>query len=233
MDYVMGDNPLTPQESNDRYARVVNGHSYTSKDLAEAIAKGNIGISKAEALAVLEAEADIQLRWLAEGFSINTRLAHFHPSIPGKFLEGEFPHEAVIRITPSKEVVKLAKKIPLRHVEPARPIRIETVYDVKSDTVNSMITGGGTVKIKGHNLKVMGTDPTVGVEFVNADNPTAVHPVAVKDIIVNNPSKLIVIAPAMSSGEEVYLKVTTQYSKSVKGLKTPRSITFEKKLTVV
>jgi hypothetical protein len=233
IDYVMEDNLLTPQNPNDRSARVVNGRSYTAKDLAEAISKSNIGISKAEALAMLEAEADIKLRWLAEGFSINTRLEHFHPSIPGTFLEGEYPHEAVIRITPSKEVAELAKKIPLRHVEPVSPLRIEIVHDVKSNTVNNKITGGGTVKIKGHNLKVAGTDSTVGVEFVNAYTPTTTHPVAAEDLVVNNPSELMIIAPIMTSGEEVYLKVTTQYMKSVKDLKTPRSVTFEKRLTVV
>jgi hypothetical protein len=40
---------------NDRRARVVNVQSRSESDLAEAIAKRNIGISKAEALAMLEA----------------------------------------------------------------------------------------------------------------------------------------------------------------------------------
>jgi hypothetical protein len=233
VDYVMEDNLLTPQEPNDRYARVVNTRSYSENELAEAIAKHNIGISKAEALAMLEASAEIQLGWLAEGFSINMRLAHFHPAIPGKFLEGEYPHEAVIKITASKEVAELAKKIPLRHVEPVSPIRIETVHDVKSNTVNSMITGGGTVKIKGHNLKIAGIDPTVCAEFVNADNPSSAYPVSMQDIVVNNPSELMLIAPFMSSGEEVRLRITTQYSAGAKDLKAPRSVTFEKRLTVV
>jgi hypothetical protein len=232
IDYVLEDNLLTPKEPNDRYARVVNVQSRSESDLAEAISKRNIGISKAEALAMLEAASEIQLEWLAEGHSINLRLAHFHPSIPGAFEEGEYPKEAAIRITASKEVAETAKTIPLRHVEAVNPIHIDFVHDVKSDTTNSKVTRGGSVKITGHNLKIAGIEPAVGVEFISVEDPEAIYPVPAQDIIINNPSELLIIAPQMVTGEEVQLKVTTQYSGSLKGLKTPRSVTFGKKLTV-
>ncbi|MDR1339378.1 MAG: DUF4469 domain-containing protein [Prevotellaceae bacterium] len=180
---------------------------------------------------MMEALAEIHKRWLAEGNSVNTRLAHFHASIPGSYDEGEYPKEAVIRITASKEVAELAKKIPLRRVEPVNQMHIELIHDVKSNTVNSTITSGGSVKIRGHNLKISGENPAVGVEFVNADNTAVVYPVTGQDIVVNNPSDLIIIAPAMSPGEEVLLRITTQFSGS-KDLKAPRSTTFEKRLTV-
>jgi hypothetical protein len=233
IDYVLEDNLLTPKEPNDRRARVVNVHSYSESDLAEAIARRNIGISKAEALAMLEAASEIQLEWLAEGHSINLRLAHFHPSIPGAYEEGEYPKEAVIRITASKEVAETATKIPLRHVEAVNPIHIDFVHDVKSNTTNNKITRGGSVKITGHHLKVVGIDTTVGILFISVEDPEAVYQVPAQNIIVNNPSELIIIAPMMVIDEEVILKVTTQYSGNSKNLKTPRTITFEKKLKVV
>jgi hypothetical protein len=218
---------------NDRYARVVNVQSRSESDLAEAISRRNIGISKAEALAMLEAASEIQLEWLSEGHSINLRLAHFHPSIPGAFDEGEYPKDAVIRITASKEVSEVAKKIPLRHVEAVNPIHISFVHDVKSDTTNDKVTRGGSVKITGHNLKVTGKEPSVGIEFISVEDPEAIYPVAVQDIVINNPSELLIVAPQMVTGEEVRLKVTTQFSNSTKPLKTPRSITLEKTLTVI
>jgi hypothetical protein len=228
----MEDNLLTRQEPNDQCARVVNARSRGKAELAKAIAERNIGISMPEALAMIEAMDEIMLAWLADGDSINTRIAHYHHSIPGNFFEGEYPRESAIRITPTKEVVDLAKAIPLRRVEPVSPIRVESVHDVKSNTQNETITSGGSVKIKGHNIRVSGTKPTVGVEFVNADNPAAVYPVPVEDLVINNPSELIVIAPAMSPGEEVYLKITTQFASGAKDLNEPRSFTFGKKLTV-
>jgi hypothetical protein len=231
MDYILIDNVLTPLEPNDRRAQVVNARSYNKTDLATAIAKANIGISMPEALAMIEARDEIILGWIAEGHSVNLRLEHIHASIPGKFFEGEFPREAAIRITASKEVNDLAKSIPLRQVEPVSSIRVESVHDVKSDTLNSTITSGGSVKIKGHNIRVTGEDPSVGVEFVNADNPAIVYPVAPEDLVVNNPSELIIVAPAMSPGEEVLLKVTTQYA-GTKDRKDAHSAIFTKRLVV-
>ncbi|MDR1335338.1 MAG: DUF4469 domain-containing protein [Tannerella sp.] len=233
INYVLEENLLTPNKPNDRCARVVNVHSYSENDLAEAVARRNIGISKAEALAMLEATAEIKLQWLKEGHAINMRLAHYHPSIPGTYEEGEYPKEAAIRITPSKEVTELAKSIPLQQVEPVSPIRIEFVDDTKSGTTNSRITGGGVVKIVGHHLKVAGIDPAVGVKFVNADNPAIVYPVPADEILINNPSELMVLAPVMTSGEEVLLRIVTQYSSGKKELNVPRSVTFEKRLTII
>jgi hypothetical protein len=232
IDYVLEENLLTQDKPNDRRARVVNVHSYTEEDLAEAIAKRNIGISKPEALAMLEAASEIQLEWLASGDSINLRLVHFHPSIPGNYEEGEYPKEAVIKITPSKEAAEVAKKIHLRHVEAVNPMRIDFINDVKSNTTNDKVTRGGTVKITGHNLKVVGDAPTVRAEFISVEDPEANYSIPAQDIVINNPSELMVIAPAMVLDELVVFKVTTQYSGS-SILKVPRSITFEKELTVV
>jgi hypothetical protein len=233
IDYVLENNLLTKDKPNDRRARVVNVHSYTEDDLAIAIAKRNMGISKPEALAMLEAASEIQLEWLAEGNSINLRLIHLHPSIPGAFEEGQYPKEAAIKITPSKEVAEVAKKIHLRHVEAVSPMRIDFVHDVKSNTTNDKVTRGGTVKITGHNLKIAGEDPTVRAEFISVEDPEAIYPIPAQDLIINNPSELMVIAPAMVLDELVVFKVTTQYSNGATLLKTPRSITFDRELTVV
>jgi hypothetical protein len=61
IDYVL-ENNRWKDKRNGRYARVVNVRSYAESDLAEAIAQMNFGISKAEALAMLEAVIEIQLR---------------------------------------------------------------------------------------------------------------------------------------------------------------------------
>ncbi|MDR0682525.1 MAG: DUF4469 domain-containing protein [Dysgonamonadaceae bacterium] len=233
IDYVLESNFLTEKKSNDRWARVVNTHSYSEEDLAEAIARRNMGISKPEALAMLEAATEIQLEWLLAGSSINLRLAHFHPSVPGTYEEGEYPKEAAIRITPSKEVAEAAKTIPLRHVEPVTPMSIDFIHDVKSNTTNNKVTCGGTVKITGHNLKIAGKDPTVGAEFISVEDPEAIYRIPAIDIIVNNPSELLIVAPQMVSKEKVVFKITTQFMHAKKDLKSPRSITFAKELTVI
>jgi hypothetical protein len=232
IDYILEDNPLT-EDPNDRTARVVNTQPYNEEDLADAIAKRNIGISKSETLAVLEAAADIKKEWIEHGDTINLRLEHYHYTIPGAYREGDYPKEAVMRITPSKELTDVVKKISLRNVEPSSRMRIEFVNDVKSATTNDKITPGGVVKIAGYNLKLAGTDVSVGLTFVSMTNPNTAYSVPIADIFTNNPSELMFIAPAMTPGEEVQLKITTQFAKGSKTLNAPRSVTFERKLTVV
>jgi hypothetical protein len=232
IDYVLESNPLTKERPNDRRARVVNQHSYTESDLADAIVRRNMGISRPEALSMLEAMAEIQMEWLKEGHSINLRLVHIHPSIPGTYEEGEYPKEAAIRVTPTKVVTEIAKTIPLRHVEPVNQMSIDFVDDVKSGTTNDKITRGGPVKVAGHNLKIEGKESTIGIEFISLEDPEANYRVPESDIITNNPSELMFLAPNMIDGESVLIKVTTQYTGSVL-LKTPRSVTFDKELKVV
>jgi hypothetical protein len=235
LDYVLVDCLLTKDVPNDRNARVVNVRSYSEIDLAEAISKRNMGISKAEALAMLEATSEIELDWLKDGSSINLRLAHFHPSITGVYKEGEYPKEANIRITPSKEVAEAAGKISLRHVEAVATISVDFVDDVKSATTNAFITKGGNVKITGHNIKIAATKipaPGVGIEFISLEDPEAIYKVPAGDIVINNPSELIIVAPQMVTGEVVQLKITTQYSGSQTLVKTPHTVTFSKPLTV-
>ncbi|WP_278479371.1 DUF4469 domain-containing protein [Tannerella forsythia] len=51
------------------------------------------------------------------------------------------------------------------------------------------------------------------------------------DIVVNNPSELMIIIPALPAGT-YQLEVTTQYSMGKQWLKEPRTRLFEKTLTV-
>jgi hypothetical protein len=232
IDYTLKENLLTKGKPNDLRAQVVNQRTHAESDLAEAIAKRNIGVSKPEALAILEARAEILMEWIADGDAVNLRLEHYHASIPGAYEEDEHPKEAVLNITPSKELTAIMKTVPLRHVDAVNPIGIDFVHDVKTNTTNDKITRGGTVKIKGRNLKIAGEKPEVGGEFISREDPEAIYCIPPVDIITNNPAELVIIAPAMVAGEPVVLKVTTQFSGTTV-LKTPRSITFDKALTVV
>ncbi|MDR2087233.1 MAG: DUF4469 domain-containing protein [Dysgonamonadaceae bacterium] len=233
IDYVLEDLRLIKAKPGSRYARAVNVRSLTDDDLADAIARRNLGISKAEALAMLEAAAEIQEEWIASGIAVNTRLAHYHFSIPGSYTEGEFPEKALVRITPSRKLTDAAGRNLLRHVEPVIPSKIDRVDDFKSGTANRFITCGGNLKIIGHNLKITGTNPETGIVFINSEDADSIYPVPPVDIIVNKPTELLIVAPPMPGGASVLLKLATQYGgRGGKTLKTIRSITFNRILTV-
>jgi hypothetical protein len=228
--YVLEQNQLTKSDPNDRYARVVDARARTEDDIAEAIERRNIA-PKSTVHAIFEAMSEITCEWLADGDSVNTQLAHFHHTIPGVYREGEHPTEATVKVTPSKEVINAGKKARLHHTEPVAAIRIEFVHDVLTDTTNSKVTRSGTVKLSGHNIKIAGENPTVGVEFLSQEDPEAIYRVTPKNLLINKPSELMFIAPAMVPDEQVVVRVTTQFAGN-KNLKAPRSYTFDRVLTV-
>ncbi|MDR0729224.1 MAG: DUF4469 domain-containing protein [Prevotellaceae bacterium] len=234
--YVLEKNLLTEDQPNDFRARPVNVRSMTEDDLADEIADANVGISKAEALALLEAQAMIEKRWIAAGHAINLRLVHLHPSIPGNYERGHHPTNAVIRVTPSKEVTELAKTIPLQVVEAGSVIRVDSVFDVKTGTMDEKVTRGGTLKIAGHHLKIVGgTHGPGSIVFVSRTTVGTEYVVPAVDIVTNNPSELIVVIPAtMVADEKVVIRITTYYSGTIAApLKTAHTMTYEQELTVV
>ncbi|MDR1601012.1 MAG: DUF4469 domain-containing protein [Tannerella sp.] len=107
---------------------------------------------------------------------------------------------------------------------------IAQVIDVKTGSVNDLLTPGRNLRISGDKLKIAGSDPAVGIRFRNlkTDAVTVVDPT---DLVVNNPSELIVVIPDLDSGTSFQLEVTTQYAVSSL-LKQPRTITFIQPLTV-
>lgn len=110
IDYVFKKSHLVNSRLDAQHARAVNVRSCTENDLADEIVRRNMGISKPEALALIEALTEIQLEWIAEGKALNLRMANFHYTIPGAYGEGEFPQKAIVRVTPGREATEAARK---------------------------------------------------------------------------------------------------------------------------
>jgi vacuolar-type H+-ATPase subunit F/Vma7 len=107
---------------------------------------------------------------------------------------------------------------------------IAQVIDVRTGSVNDLLTPGRNAKIIGNKLKVIGNDESCGVYFVNADTQEQVK-VDAADIVENQNAHLIIIVPALSAGT-YQLKITTQFTGSAALLKEPRTVVFDRPLTV-
>jgi hypothetical protein len=108
-------------------------------------------------------------------------------------------------------------------------ITITQVTDVKTGSVNDVITPNRNLKIKGYKVKIAGDNPAVGISFVNNNTSESIK-VDPSDMVTNNPSELIIITPALPAGTYT-LQVTSQFSGSSM-LKEPRTAIFDKPLTV-
>jgi hypothetical protein len=106
---------------------------------------------------------------------------------------------------------------------------ITQVVDVKSGSVNDLLTPNRNLRIAGQKIKIAGDHAANGIYFVN--QATGEHTrVDDSDVVTNNPSELIVVIPPLAAGTYL-LEATTQYTVS-KLLKEPRTAMFDKTLTV-
>ena len=108
-------------------------------------------------------------------------------------------------------------------------ITIAQVTDVKTGSVNDLLTPNRNLRIKGYKLKLAGENPDVGVYFINQATNERTK-VASDEIVTNNPSELVVVTPELASGTYT-VEVSSQFSGSAL-LKEPRTSTFDKVLTV-
>ena len=108
---------------------------------------------------------------------------------------------------------------------------IAEVNDLRTGSVNDLLTPGRNARISGGKLKVEGDDPSCGVYFVNEEDASRVK-VDKADIVENLNAHLLIVIPALASGT-YRLEVTTQYTGATgKFLKAPRTAAFDRLLTV-
>ena len=84
------------------------------------------------------------------------------------------------------------------------------------------LVAGDSVEILGKNIKVVGSHPTVGIELV--DSKDNIVRIAKEQIVLNKPSRLILLLPDDLSSGIYKLNITTQYSAGSQLLKRPRTI---------
>ena len=94
-------------------------------------------------------------------------------------------------------------------------------------------TPGKNLTLTGRNIKVVGTDPSVGVTFTSVESPQTTVKVGPADITVNEPSRLIFVLPEEVTDGLWTVSVTTQAGSSNRHLvKEPRTYVLDTPLAV-
>jgi hypothetical protein len=236
LEYVLEENLLT-EAPDDFRAQVVNVTSHTQRDIIDRILRIGAGLTRSDVSSVLEAEKQVVCDIVEEGGAVTTELFNAYPSMPGVY-EG-----ATDSFDPSRHQVKLNLHagVALRDaVGKVRTKKVATgivhmailaVTDVKTGSVNNLLTPDRNLKVAGQKLRIAGTDDTVGVYFINqaSGERTKVDP---SDIVINHPSELILVVPSLYAGT-YKIEVTTQFGGNSKQLlKEPHTTLFDKLLTV-
>ncbi len=230
------DNLLTKDNPNDYIARTSSERSLNVKEICEAaVSRGGADVSAA----AMEHATSLFLKEMAyqlcDGYSVNTGYFTAGTQIRGVF---DSPKEIY---NPAKHTIlfqfnqgeKLRAEIPTIEVSilgvAESSSAILQVTDVKSGSVNDLLTPGRNLKITGSKIKIAGDSGDNGIFFTETSTNvrTAVDP---SDYVVNNPGEVIIVIPPLSAG--IYrLEVVTQYSGS-QNLKEPRVAAFPQDLTV-
>ena len=229
------DNYLT-DNPNDLTAKVFSSKTVDIQKICQS------AVNRAKAPTSTEAmEHNVQLFlkemafMLMDGYSVNTGYFTASPTVRGVFANrtetfNPQKHSVLFRFNQGET---LRKEIPNIKVQVLglgeTGIIISHVVDKKTGSVNDLLTPGGTLRIKGGKLKIVGDAAQTGVSFSDeAGNEYRVEPA---DVIINNPTELIVEIPAMAAGK-YQLTVCTQFSGSSTPLKEARTTVYDKILTV-
>ncbi|WP_346984734.1 DNA-binding domain-containing protein [Chryseobacterium sp. POE27] len=230
------DNVLTKDNPNDFTARTASERSLNVQQICQSAAnRGGADISASAMEHATELFLKEMAYQLCDGYSINTGYFTANTTIRGVF---DSPSETFNKdkhsiIFQFNQGEKLRAEIPNIEVNilgiAESSAVILQVMDVKSGSVNDLLTPGRNLKIVGSKIKVTGDDASVGVYFVDATTQERTK-VEQSDIVTNNPSEVMVVIPELAAGTYT-IEVLTQYSGS-QSLKEPRTATLDKQLTV-
>lgn len=232
------DNVLTKDNPNDFIARTVSERSLNVKQICEAAAnRGGADVNSAAMEHATELFLKEMAYQLCDGYSVNTGYFTAGTQIRGVFDSPSetFNSEKHTILFQFNQGEKLRAEIPsieisILGVAEASGVVLQ-VTDVKSGTVNDLLTPGRNLKINGNKIKIAGDNSTNGIFFVNTGTNNRT-PVDISDWVVNNPSELIVVIPDLPAGT-YQLEIATQFTANTVFLKEPRVVLFDKILNVV
>ena len=231
------DNPLTTVP-NDFLARVRAERSLNIRDICESsAARGGADVSAPAIQHGVELFLKEMFYLLYDGFSINTDYFTLTPTIRGAFSspnENFNPekHALILQFKQGEIVRKELSNVEVEILGMAEAgAEILRVIDIKTGSINDLLTPRRNLKISGSRIKLAGDHPDNGLVFVDANDPNNTFLVEKEDFVVNNPSVLLIVIPDDLPAGQYQLQLTTQYSTNVL-LKAPRTVVFDKILTV-
>ena len=230
------DNYLTKDNPNDYIARTVSERSLSVKEICESAAnRGGADVSAAAMTHAVDLFLKEMAYQLCDGYSVNTGYFTASTQIRGVFNSptetfDSQKHSILFQFNQGEKLRAEIPNIEINMLGVAdASAAILQVKDIKTGTLNDLLTPERNLRITGSKIKVAGDNLAVGVYFVDIATQARIA-VDTSDIVTNNPSELIIIIPALPSGSYT-LEVVTQFAVGSL-LKEPRTASFDKVLTV-
>lgn len=169
-------------------------------------------------------------RMLMNGWQLNTGLFYAVPRLMGLVDGGKWDPEKnniYVAFTQDKVIREEIAKTTIHILgEKAEVMYITETEDRKTGLKDGTMTPGRNFFVRGANLKVLGTDASVGVTLTNIESKKVVK--LDDDMITkNNPSELTLLLPADLADGNYLLTIRTQFGTSNHQLKEPREVSVD------
>ena len=235
------------ERKDDFYLRAKTIGSLDLRAIAREYATQN-NLNEDQVYAILNGAEQVKANAVASGYIVNTPTALYQPAATGTVLKADLSkpvdHDKV------KVYATVTQGALLRETMNACRLEIFTQPAVVGPLLNGAVaetraadgttmtrtapTPGKNLTLTGRNLKVVGTDPSVGITFTSVENPQTTVKVSPADITVNEPTRLIFVLPEEVTDGLWTVSVTTQAgsSSSRHQVKTPRTYVLDTPLAV-
>lgn len=222
----LADNSVTTDNKDDKILLLESSGKVGLEQIYKEMKEEDTGLRMETIVHVVTLFLRVVMRLILNGYSVNTGIFRAVAQFVGVVEKGQWnPATNSVYVSFTQEKL-LREEIAKTKVEilgtKANVMYILEVEDRKTGLKDGTATPGRNFFVRGSYLKVVGSDPAVGVTLT--DSTGNVTKLVDDELSINKPSELTLLLPAGLKDDTYTLTVCTQYSQSAQLLKEPRSV---------
>ncbi|USL95272.1 DUF4469 domain-containing protein [Riemerella anatipestifer] len=229
-------NLLTKDDPNDFVAVPLLGGSLGITEIVEALKKEGMEIQTETAVDIITRFNRKASELVLNGYSVNTGLVYMRPAIKGVFYDKTWDkekHSVYVNVNQGLDLRKAVADTKVEILgEQSSPMSVFSITDKATGKADGTLTKGKNAEIKGTFIKIDGNDPKNGIVFKNLDTQQEVK-LSAEHIVLNEPSRLLILVPTDLEAGNYELSLTTQFTKGNTLLKDPRTETLSTPIVIV
>ncbi|MFX1667629.1 DUF4469 domain-containing protein [Riemerella anatipestifer] len=229
-------NLLTKDDPNDFVAVPLLGDSLGITEIIEAPKKEGMEIQTETAVDIITRFNRKASELVLNGYSVNTGLVYMRPAIKGVFYDKTWDkekHSVYVNVNQGLDLRKAVADTKVEVLgEQSSPMSVFSITDKATGKADGTLSKGKNAEIKGTFIKIDGNDPKNGIVFKNIDNQQEVK-LSSEHIVLNEPSRLLILVPTDLEAGNYELSLTTQFTKGNTLLKDPRTETLSTPIVIV
>ncbi|MDY3337859.1 DNA-binding domain-containing protein [Riemerella anatipestifer] len=218
-------NLLTKDDPNDFVAVPLLGGSLGITEIIEALKKEGMEIQTETAVDIITRFNRKASELVLNGYNVNTGLVYMRPAIKGVFYDKTWDkekHSVYVNVNQGLDLRKAVADTKVEILgEQSSPMSVFSITDKTTGKADGTLTKGKNAEIKGTYIKIDGDNPKNGIVFKNLDNQQEVK-LSTEHIVLNEPSRLLILVPTDLEAGNYELSITTQYAKGGVTTKEPR-----------